>query len=117
MVEGANGNLAGIEAVIDKDLTAERLAAAIRAEVLLILTDVDQVSLGFGTPTEKPIRTARAAEVRAWLQEGQFPEGSMGPKMEACARFVEEGGSYAIVTSLEKAGEGLEGKAGTRVLP
>ena len=106
----------GIEAVIDKDLTAERLAAAIEAEVLLLLTDVEQVSLGFGTLRERPIRTTRAEEVRAWLREGEFPEGSMGPKMEACARFVEEGGRYAIVTSLEKAGEGLEGKAGTRVL-
>jgi carbamate kinase len=117
VVEDAAGNLSGIEAVIDKDLTAERLAAAMEADVLLILTDVEQVSLGFGTPSERPIREARAAEVRAWLAEGHFPEGSMGPKMEACARFVEEGGRYAIVTSLEKAGEGLEGTAGTRVLP
>jgi carbamate kinase len=117
VVEDADGNLSGVEAVIDKDLTAERLAAAIGAEVLLILTDVEQVSLGFGTPGETPIRTARAAEVRAWLREGQFPGGSMGPKMEACAGFVENGGQYAIVTSLEKAGEGLDGTAGTRVVP
>jgi len=117
VVQDGAGNLTGIEAVIDKDLTAERLAAAIGAEVLLILTDVEQVSLGFGTPAERPIHTARAAEVRAWLREGRFPEGSMGPKMEACARFVEDGGRYAIVTSLEKAGEGLEGTAGTRIVP
>jgi carbamate kinase len=117
VVEDADGNLSGVEAVIDKDLTAERLAAAIGAEVLLILTDVEQVSLGFGTPGETPIRTARAAEVRAWLRKGQFPGGSMGPKMEACAGFVENGGQYAIVTSLEKAGEGLDGTAGTRVVP
>jgi carbamate kinase len=117
VVEDAGGNLSGIEAVIDKDLTAERLAAAIGAEVLLILTDVEQVSLGFGTPDERPVRTARTADIRRWLGEGQFPEGSMGPKMEACARFVEGGGRYAIVTSLGKAREGLEGKAGTRVVP
>jgi carbamate kinase len=117
VVEDGHGNLSGVEAVIDKDLTAERLAAAIGAEVLLILTDVEQVYLGFGTPGERPVRTARAAEVRAWLAEGQFPAGSMGPKMEACARFVEDGGRCAIVTSLEKAGDGLEGKAGTRILP
>jgi carbamate kinase len=117
VVEDASGNLAGVEAVIDKDLTAERLAAAMGAEVLLILTDVDQVYHGFGTPCAAPVREARAAEVRAWLAEGQFPEGSMGPKMEACARFVEEGGRYAIVTSLEKAAEGLAGTAGTRILP
>jgi carbamate kinase len=112
-----SGDLQGVEAVIDKDLTAERLAAAIGAEVLLILTDVEQVSLGFGTPGAHPILSARASEVRAWLMEGQFPEGSMGPKMEACARFVEEGGRCAIVTSLEKALDGLEGRAGTRILP
>jgi carbamate kinase len=117
VVEDGHGNLSGVEAVIDKDLTAERLAAAIGAEVLLILTDVEQVYLGFGTPGAEPIRRARAAEVRKWLGEGQFPEGSMGPKMEACARFVEGGGRYAIVTSLEKAALGLEGKAGTRVEP
>jgi carbamate kinase len=117
VVQDAAGNLTGIEAVIDKDLTAERLAAAVGAEVLLILTDVEQVSLGFGTKEERPIRTARAPEIRRWLGEGQFPEGSMGPKMEACARFVEDGGRCAVVTSLERAVEGLEGRAGTRVLP
>jgi carbamate kinase len=117
VVQGASGNLGGVEAVIDKDLTAERLAAAVAAEVLLILTDVEQVSLGFGTPDEKPIREARASDIRRWLGEGHFPEGSMGPKMEACARFVEDGGRYAVVTSLERAVEGLEGRAGTRVLP
>jgi carbamate kinase len=117
VVSDGSGNLAGVEAVIDKDLTAERLAAAIGAEVLLILTDVEQVSLGFGTPHEEPIRKARASEIRGWMKEGHFPEGSMGPKMEACARFVEEGGSCAIVTSLENAAEGLEGRAGTRVVP
>ena len=107
----------GVEAVIDKDLTAERLATAIGAEILLILTDVEQVYLAYGTPGAEPIRTARAADVRAWLAEGQFPEGSMGPKMEACAGFVEAGGRCAIVTSLEKAMDALDGKAGTRVLP
>ncbi|HUK37737.1 MAG TPA: carbamate kinase [Methanomicrobiales archaeon] len=117
VVADASGNLSGVEAVIDKDLTAERLAAAIRAEVLLILTDVHQVYQKFGTPCAEPIREAHASEVRAWLAEGRFPEGSMGPKMEACARFVEEGGRCAIVTSLEKAVDALEGRAGTRVLP
>jgi len=117
VVQDGSGNLSGVEAVIDKDLTAERLARAIRADTLLILTDVEQVSLGFGTPDSQPIRSARASEVRAWLREGQFPEGSMGPKMEACAKFVEDGGRCAIVTSLEKALDSLEGRAGTRILP
>ena len=117
MVEDKSGNLEGVEAVIDKDLTAERLAKAIGADILLVLTDVEQVSLGFGTPEERPIRSAHASEVRDWLREGHFPAGSMGPKMEACARFVEEGGRCAIVTSLEKALDGLEGRAGTRILP
>jgi carbamate kinase len=117
VVQDKSGILEGVEAVIDKDLTAERLARAIGADTLLILTDVEQVSLWFGTPGERPIRSAHASEVRAWLREGHFPEGSMGPKMEACARFVEEGGRYAIVTSLEKAVDGLEGRAGTRILP
>ncbi|HTY53351.1 MAG TPA: carbamate kinase [Methanomicrobiales archaeon] len=117
VVDDGSGNLSGVEAVIDKDLTAERLAAHIGAEVLLILTDVHQVYLKFGTPCAEPVREARASEVRRWLAEGQFPGGSMGPKMEACARFVEEGGQVAIVTSLEKAVDAMEGRAGTRVLP
>ena len=117
VVDDGTGNLSGVEAVIDKDLTAERLAAHIGAEVLLILTDVHQVYLKFGTPCAEPVREAHASEIRQWLAEGQFPGGSMGPKMEACARFVEEGGRYAIVTSLEKALDGLEGRAGTRILP
>jgi len=117
VVKDGSGNLSGVEAVIDKDLTAERLARAIGADTLLILTDVEQVSLRFGTPEEKPIHSARSSEVRKWLREGHFPAGSMGPKMEACAKFVEEGGRCAIVTSLEKAVDGLEGRAGTRILP
>ena len=117
VVQDESGNLEGVEAVIDKDLTAERLAKAIGADILLILTDVEQVSLRFGMPEEQPIRSARASEVRNWLREGHFPAGTMGPKMEACARFVEEGGRYAIITSLEKALDGLEGRAGTRILP
>jgi len=117
VVQGESGNLEGVEAVIDKDLTAERLAQAIGADTLLILTDVMQVYLQFGTPCAEPIREARASEVRAWLKAGKFPEGSMGPKMEACARFVEEGGRCAIVTSLGKAADALEGRAGTRVVP
>jgi carbamate kinase len=117
VVEGSSGNLEGVEAVIDKDLTSERLATAIGAETLLILTDVEKASLDYGTPMAKPIGEARASNVRNWQREGHFPEGSMGPKMEACARFVEDGGRCAIITSLEKAAEGLEGRAGTRVLP
>ncbi len=117
VVQDESGNLEGVEAVIDKDLTAERLATAIRADTLLILTDVEQASLRFGTPEEEPIPSARASEVRTWLREGHFPAGSMGPKMEACARFVEDGGRFAIITSLEKALDGLEGSAGTRILP
>jgi carbamate kinase len=117
VVQDESGNLEGVEAVIDKDLTAERLATAIGADTLLILTDVEQASLRFGTPEEEPIPSARASEVRTWLREGHFPAGSMGPKMEACARFVEDGGRFAIITSLEKALDGLEGSAGTRILP
>ena len=117
VVQDGSGNLEGVEAVIDKDLTAERLARAIGADTLLILTDVEQVSLWFGTSREQPIRSGRASEVRNWLREGHFPAGSMGPKMEACAKFVEEGGLCAIITSLEKAVDGLEGRAGTRILP
>jgi carbamate kinase len=112
-----DGSLAGIEAVVDKDLSAERLAAGIGAELLLILTDVPHVSLHFGTPGETPLATVTAAEARRWLSEGQFAEGSMEPKIRACVRFVESGGTAAVVTSLDLASDGVAGQAGTRIVP
>ncbi|MGQ9679587.1 MAG: carbamate kinase [Candidatus Bathyarchaeia archaeon] len=108
-----NGSLRGVDAVIDKDKAGEVLAEAVEADIFLILTDVDCVKLNMGKPEEKNLREIKSFMARAYLKEGHFPPGSMGPKVEACIRFVEHGGEKAIITSLDKGLEALEGKAGT----
>jgi carbamate kinase len=114
-VTRSGDGLVGVEAVIDKDLAAARLGALVGASDLLLLTGVEQVALDWGTPRERPIREMSVDEARAHLADGQFPPGSMGPKVEAAVRFVEGGGRQAVITSLERGADGLAGLAGTRV--
>jgi carbamate kinase len=107
----------GCEAVIDKDLSAAVLAYIVKAKVLLILTDVEKVFLNYGKPSQRSIRTMTVKKCRKLLEQGQFPSGSMGPKIESAVRFLESGGKRAIISSLEKAEEALAGKAGTTIVP
>jgi carbamate kinase len=111
------GHIRGIEAVIDKDLAGEKLAESVDADLLMILTEVDQVYLNFGKKEQKGLRTLRLEEAKEYLGEGQFLAGSMGPKIEACIRFIEHGGEKAIITCLECADEALEGRGGTQIIP
>jgi carbamate kinase len=100
--DGRDGvGLRGIEAVIDKDLTAALLARELAADTLVIATDVPNVMVDFGTPSARPLGRVTVAEMRAHAADGQFARGSMGPKVEAALRFVESGGSRAVITSLE----------------
>ena len=100
--DGRDGvGLRGIEAVIDKDLTAALLARELGADTLVIATDVPNVMVDFGTPSARPLGRVTVAEMRAHAADGQFARGSMGPKVEAALRFVESGGSRAVITSLE----------------
>lgn len=110
-----DGRYVGVEAVIDKDLAGEKLAEIINADILLILTDVEKVKINFGKPNEKDIDEMSIEEARKYYDEGHFPSGSMGPKVQACIRFIEWGGELSIITSLDKASEALEGKTGTRI--
>ncbi|MET1160326.1 MAG: carbamate kinase [Thermoprotei archaeon] len=110
------GLLRGVEAVIDKDLAGERLASAIGAEIFMILTDVDKVYLNYGTPQQKPIDMMTVSEAKKYYQEGHFKPGSMGPKVLAAIRFIENGGKEAIIAHLHQAYEALKGKAGTRII-
>jgi len=110
------GVLAGVEAVIDKDLAAQRLATDLGATILLILTDVERVALDFGRPAQRFLDRATAAEMRRYLLDKQFKPGSMQPKVEACVRFIAAGGQEAIVTSLDKAFDSLS-RAGTHIVP
>jgi len=115
VVRGADGELRGVPAVIDKDLAAAVLARAVGAELLVIATDVDQAVRDFGTPSATPIGRVTPSELRAIAAEGHFASGSMGPKVEATIRFVEEGGHRAAITSLERIGAAARGEAGTVV--
>jgi carbamate kinase len=105
------GGVTGVEAVIDKDLAAALLATELGADALLLLTDVDAVYRGWGTPEQEPIRHASASELRAL----GAPAGSMGPKVEAVARFVEATGGFGAIGALEAAHAVLDGRAGTAV--
>jgi carbamate kinase len=117
VISDDDGHIRGIEAVIDKDLAGEKLAESVGADLLMILTEVDQVYLNFGKKEQKGLRTLRLEEAKKYLGEGQFPAGSMGPKIEACVRFIEYGGEKAIVTCLECADDALEAKGGTQIIP
>lgn len=107
----------GVEAVIDKDLAGERLATLIRADRFIILTDVDGAYLNYGTPQQKKLGFVRLSEMKKYYQEGHFKAGSMGPKVLASIRFVENGGKEAIIAKLGTVIEALEGKEGTHIIP
>jgi len=112
-----HGEFEGIEGVIDKDLAGEKLAEAVGADILLILTDVNKVRLGFGTPQEKDLDRMDVTQAKHYLEEGHFLSGSMAPKIEACIRFLEYGGEEAIITSLNKAWLSIQGQEGTHIFP
>lgn len=110
-------HLKGASAVIEKDRAAGLLAKEIDADVLMILTGVDRVTLNFGSPDERPIPQMNLTEANAYIQDGQFELASMLPKIEASLDFIQHGRKRkAIITSLEKAKASLEGKAGTVII-
>ena len=110
------GSLRGVDAVIDKDLASALLATTLGADAFVVLTDVERVYLGYGTDDAKGIGTIAASALRSHHQRGQFPAGSMGPKVVAALSFVESGGGRAIITSPECLADALEGRAGTHVV-
>ncbi len=117
VVREADGSIRGVEAVIDKDLGAALLARSIAVDGLVIATDVDHAVLHFATPDAKPIGEVDVAEMRRYLAEGQFGSGSMGPKVDAVCRFVEQTGKVGVITSLERIVAAASGSVGTVVRP
>jgi carbamate kinase len=115
VVADGEGGLRGVEAVVDKDLTAALLAEEVGADVLLLLTDVPAVLDGYGTEYARPIGQVTPAQLRRRLQAGVFPAGSMGPKVEAACRFAAATGGLAAIGRLDDAEALLEGRAGTIV--
>ena len=110
------GDLEGVAAVIDKDLASEKLARDMDADALVILTAVEKVSINFKKPDQKDLDRMSAAEAKQYIKEGHFAPGSMLPKIEAALNFVEsKPGRVAIITSLDKAEDAIEGRAGTTI--
>jgi carbamate kinase len=109
------GQLSGIDAVIDKDMAAYKLAEAIGADTLIILTDVSHVAINYNTPQEEKLFEITAEELLEYYNEGHFKDGSMGPKVMASVRFVEGEGKRAVITSLDNVLSGIEVKTGTVV--
>jgi carbamate kinase len=117
VVRDADGTLRGVEAVIDKDLAAERLASLVGADTLVLLTGVRKIALDRGTPRQRDLASITTADAERYLAEGQFPAGSMGPKVRAATTFLANGGKEAIVTAPEALAEALAGRDGTRFVP
>ncbi len=113
MTKASSGDYVGIEAVIDKDLTSSILATDVGAELLIILTAVDGVYLHFNEPNQMRLGAVTMAECDQYIVGGHFPEGSMGPKVEAIYGFLQRGGRRGLITSAEKMRDALDGKAGT----
>lgn len=116
VIHREDGTLKGVPAVIDKDRTAAILGKEVKADTLMILTAVDKVCLNYGTDKQKTLDIITVKDAKKYLKQGQFPEGSMGPKIEAAIDFLEDGGKEVIICALEKADQALKGKAGTKII-
>jgi len=116
VIERPDGRLEGVEAVIDKDFASALLARAVGADLLCITTGVDRVAVDFGTPDERALDVVSVDEARRHLADGQFPAGSMGPKIEAALGFVEAGGDEVLITSPDRLADALRGTTGTRIV-
>ncbi|MBW8011317.1 MAG: carbamate kinase [Chloroflexi bacterium] len=117
VVEDESGNLKGIEAVIDKDFASALLAGSLDADLLLISTAVEKVALNFNTPEETLLDEMTVAEAEKYIEEGHFAPGSMLPKIQACLKFIVNGGKKALVTDPPNIPRALRGETGTWILP
>ena len=117
VVREQDGSLRGVEAVIDKDLGAAVLARTVEADVLVIATDVPHAVLRYGEPDAEPLGRVTVSELRRYAAEGHFASGSMGPKVDAACRFVEQGGTRTVITSLDRITDAVKGDVGTVVVP
>jgi len=115
VIEKEGWGLDGLEAVIDKDLASERLAEAINAELLLILTNVEKVYLNFNSSKQKALDKVSLNDLKKYYEKGHFPPGSMGPKILATIRFLESGGKKVIISDVGKGWEAFQGKTGTHI--
>lgn len=112
-----NNEVAGVEAVIDKDRASALLASGLGVDCLIISTDVDQVYLDYRQPKQRGLKRATAGQMQRYLEQGHFPPGSMGPKIESAIRFLRKGGKEVIITSCSRLLDAVQGKAGTQITP
>jgi len=117
VLRDANGELQGLEAVIDKDFASSLLARDLRAEMFVVSTGVEKVAVNFGKPDQRWLERIGLDEARRYFAQGQFPKGSMGPKIEAVIAFLEGGGSRALITDPPNLGRALSGATGTHIVP
>jgi len=117
VLEGEQGKLVGVEAVIDKDFGSALLANMIQADLFMISTAVEKVALNFNKPNQKWLDRITLAEAKKYQAEGHFAKGSMGPKISAIIRFLEKGGKQAIITNPENISRALKGETGTWIIP
>lgn len=117
VIEDENGTLVGVEAVIDKDFGSSLLASMIKADLFFITTAVEKVAINFNKPNQKWLDRISVEEARAYMAEGHFAKGSMLPKIQAILRFLERGGTQALITNPENIGRALAGKTGTWIVP
>lgn len=113
----ANGHFEGMDAVIDKDLAAAVLGANIRAREMYILTDVPEVYINFHTDRQRPVHHMSVVEAQAFYDAGQFPPGSMGPKIKAAIQFITQGGRKVVLTNIASIAQALAGEGGTIICP
>jgi len=116
VVRGRDGQWRGIEAVIDKDFASALLAAELDADVYIVLTGVAKVAIDFGKPSQQVIDRMTVAEAETYLADGQFPAGSMGPKIEAAVQFVRRSGKQVLITDVEHLRDALDGQDGTVIV-
>jgi carbamate kinase len=116
VVRGRDGQWRGVEAVIDKDFASSLLASELHAEIYVVLTGVAKVAIDYEKPTERVLDRLTVAEAKRYLAEGQFPDGSMGPKIEAAVQFVTRGGKQVLITDVEHLRDALQGRDGTLIV-
>lgn len=115
VIINGNGLFQGVEAVIDKDYAAGLIASEVKADLFIILTNVERVYLNYGTPNEEPIAAMSVKQAQDYLSQGQFPEGSMGPKIEAAIEYIQKGGKEVLITSTSHLKASLINRSGTKI--
>ena len=115
VVERSDGSIKGVEAVIDKDYASRLLASEIGAKVFVITTDVDKAAINYGKKEQQWLSRVSVEELMAYRLDGHFPDGNMGPKVDAAIGFVQDGGNMSIITNIDNLAASVKGEAGTLV--